>query len=90
MPGRVSFVWAAQVAEVENCQCRSDKDALRACVPLVPPGGVEHADCAVKNMFLSLCPCVGHEQGRVRPHFPDDRNKRALAEGHTGRKERRT
>jgi hypothetical protein len=77
------------VAEVEYCQCRADKDALRAFVPLVLPGGAEHADCAVKNIFLALCPCVGHEQGRVRSHVPDDGNKRALAGVHTDRKERR-
>jgi len=52
-------------------------------------GGGEHADGAVKKIFLALCPCVGNAQGRVRSNVPDDCKKCALAGVHTGRKERR-
>jgi hypothetical protein len=57
------------------------KDAVWACLPLVLPGGVEHAECVVKNIFFALCLCVGHAQGRVQRRVPDDGKKRALAGG---------
>jgi hypothetical protein len=77
------------VREVAYYQGRADTEALRACLPLVLPEGLEHVDCVVKNMFPVLCPCVGHEQGRVRRHVADDGKQRAVAAGHTGRKEQR-